>query len=187
MPQDTERGMFLVSLAPTFSLEPGAATAPSGSWTIRLKNGAVPAGLPIQLWVRRDDLLYGHPRRGRQSHFEDANYKRFDDMGRDQEDDDGASCVVRAGLLNAIATGNEPVVIGGFLRKEMEGGPLLGGRADDTAPRRRALSYRSRCAVRQRRLGGASRCARRGFAQRLGCRHERHQRRRAASGPVDRR
>jgi hypothetical protein len=141
VPQDTDRGMFLVTLAPTFSLDPNVATAPCGNWTIRLKNAGMVPGQPIQVWVRRDDTLYGHPRRGRQSYFVEEGYKRFDPMGHEEERDDPACRMQRGGLLNAIGTGRETVVIGGFLRQEMRaakysaGGPITPPRGAPAAHR----------------------------------------------------
>lgn len=155
---DTNRGMFLVTLAPTYSLDPGVATAPCGTWKIRLKCLVDPPPAPIQLWVRRDDTLYGHPRRGRQSHFDAACYQRFDHYGHEQDEDQPGCPVQRAHLLNAIATGEEPVVIGGFSRQEMRvarysaGGPTSGPRrgpnalsvSDDSAVKTGVLAAGSR-------------------------------------------
>ena len=141
VPADTDRGMFLVTLAPTFSVDATVPTAPCGTWKVRLRNTGMPLGEPIQLWVRRDDTLYGHPRRGRQSHFDAPCYKRFDHMGRPEESDQPGCPVQRARLLNAIATGDEPVVIGAFLRREMAptpytaAGPVTPPRGTGTANR----------------------------------------------------
>lgn len=141
VPADTDRGMFLVSVAPTFSLDPAVATAPAGTWTVRVKNLALPKGAPIQLWVRRDDTLIGFPRRGRQSFFDAPCYRRFDHMGREEENDQPGCPVQRASLQNAIGTGDEPAVIGAFLRKEMApskytaGGPITPPRGAPTAHR----------------------------------------------------
>ena len=62
----------------------------------------------VNAWVQRDDSLYGHPRRGRQSYFDERCYKRYDEQGREIEDDrpEDPPCIVkRANLVNAIATG----------------------------------------------------------------------------------
>ena len=58
--------------------------------------------------------------RGRQSYFDHECYHRFDAQGREIEhDDDQPPCVVkRSGSINALATGNRTLVVGGFLRKE---------------------------------------------------------------------
>jgi hypothetical protein len=141
VPIDTERGMFLVTIAPTFSLDPAVATAPAGTWTLKIKNLAMPAGAPIQTWVRRDDTLYGHPRRGRQSHFDAACYRRFDHMGYEEEKDQPGCPVRRAGLLNAIATGREPVVVGAMLQKQMVASKYSAA-GPTTPPRGASTAYR---------------------------------------------
>ena len=74
----------------------------------------------VQLWVQRDDSLYGFPIRGRQSYFDIRSYRRFDHEGRDNETDDPNCPVMRASTINAIATGASPIVMGGFERKEMK-------------------------------------------------------------------
>lgn len=141
VPTDTERGMFLVAMGPTFSLDPAVATAPAGTWTLKIKNTAMPAGAPIQLWVRRDDTLYGHPRRGRQSHFDAACYRRFNHMGYEEENDQPGCPVRRAGLLNAIGTGREPVVVGAMLQKQMVASKYSAA-GPTTPPRGASAAYR---------------------------------------------
>ena len=65
-------------------------------------------------------ILYGFPIRGRQPYFDEKSYVRFDQEGRDNEIDDPACPVRRYGTINAIATGRKPIVMAGFLRKEMK-------------------------------------------------------------------
>jgi Subtilase family len=116
----TGRGLFLIFVKETDSLIPGTALAPSGTWKVELHNQALGLREVIRAWVQRDDSLYGFPVRGRQSYFANGSYTRFDGEGRDQQKDDPACVVRRAETLNAIATGDRPIVIGGFLRKEMQ-------------------------------------------------------------------
>lgn len=118
-PAPTERGMFLVTLQPTASLDPAIPLAPAGTWTIKLESELFESGEVVHAWIQRDDSLYGHPRRGRQSYFDHRCYRRFDDGGREIEEDRAACAVQRPGLINAIGTGREPSVMGGFLRREM--------------------------------------------------------------------
>lgn len=121
-----QRGMILVSLAPTSTHEPALPVAPSGVWRVRLRrtNSDV---TDIRAWIRRDDTPYGYPRRGRQSYFYDAGYPpnerypRFDNSGREIDDDldptyPNNSSIKRDGTLNAIATGARSIVIGGVRR-----------------------------------------------------------------------
>ena len=128
IPEPTERGMFLVALQPTTCLEPtlsgGAAkaVAPSGTWTIELENVSLKGNDLVEAWIQRDDTPFGFRRRGRQSYFDEPCYVRFDAQGREIEEDGHPQqppChVKRAGSINAIATGQETVVVGGKLRKE---------------------------------------------------------------------
>jgi len=118
--RSSQRGLFLVIVKRTASVERGAVLAPAGVWTVMLQNQLLAPTDLVQAWIQRDDSLYGFPIRGRQSYFDDASYRLFDAEGRDNERDQPPNCVVRrASTLNAIATGAEPVVVGGVLRKEM--------------------------------------------------------------------
>jgi hypothetical protein len=112
----TARGRIRVSVQPTTVLDSSFAIAPAGVWTIRLKNKSLAPSERVHAWIQRDETLYGHPIRGRQSYFHDASYQRYDHPGRDVEVDNTASLVRRASLLNGIGTGHETVVIGGFVR-----------------------------------------------------------------------
>ena len=135
----TNRGMFLIAVQPTRRDEPapsGAATnavAPSGTWTVTLANTGLNEE-PAEAWIQWDDAPLGFPRRGRQSYFDEACYQRFFDVtsndrvdrhrffaqGREIEEDvDQPPCWIRrAGSMNAIATGERTVVVGGYLGKE---------------------------------------------------------------------
>ena len=118
-------------IAPTARPDADVPTAPAGLWRIEIDNskgtGAVER---IDAWIQRDDTAPGYPRRGRQSYFDDPDYQRYDQGGRAIEFDSGPSCIRRDGLLNAIATGSLPVVVGGFRRSDRvaaaysAGGPL---------------------------------------------------------------
>jgi hypothetical protein len=115
----SNRGMFLVAVNETTSLDRTAAVAPAGTWIVELQNQALGASDVVDAWVQRDDSLYGFPIRGRQSYFANDCYARFDSEGRDNEKDDPTCIVRRYSTINAIATGLSPIVMGGFLRKEM--------------------------------------------------------------------
>lgn len=130
MPPPTNRGMFLIALQPTARLEADGALVPvdpvasAGRWTIRLLNHALSPQCMVKAWVQRDDTPYGYPPRGRQAYFEGArgkedDYVRFDTLGRENEVDFGPSPILRAGSINAIATGKDTVVIGALTRREM--------------------------------------------------------------------
>jgi hypothetical protein len=112
--------MFLIALQPTALGERAAPLAPSGTWTVELQNRSLGAGDLIEAWVQRDDTPFGFRQRGRQSFLDAPCYRRFDEQGREiVRDEDQPPCHVRrAGSTNAIATGEKPVVVGGFVLKE---------------------------------------------------------------------
>jgi hypothetical protein len=119
-PEPAGRGRFFIAALPTADPKPLTRLAPSGVWTIRLKNQALGKEETVRAWIQRDDTLYDRGRRGRQSYFDERCYRRYDQQGWVIADDAlQPPCVVkRAGLLNALATGRETIVIGGFRRKE---------------------------------------------------------------------
>jgi hypothetical protein len=137
------RGLFLVAVNETASLWPGAPVAPNGVWTVTLQNQLLTPNDLVSAWVQRDDSLYGFPIRGRQSYFDDPSYQRLDSEGRDEECDSQPNCpVFRESTLNAIATGEEPIVMGGVLRKDMVDAKYssAGGLAVANAPRPDAVT-----------------------------------------------
>lgn len=113
--------LFLEPTAP-FDTHPSGAPkgpiAPSGVWTVELENLALVPDDAVEAWIQRDDTPFTYERLGRQSFFDADCYRRFDDAGREIEVDEGNCAVKRAVTINAIATGHEPVVIGGVVRKE---------------------------------------------------------------------
>jgi hypothetical protein len=138
VPAAGSRGRFTLVTQPTAAYRTNALLAPAGVWTLKLENKGLSPDEFVHAWVERDDTPPGYPRRGRQSHFDESIYKRFDHGGREIEADDDPRCVVlRAGLINSIATGEMTVVTAGMLRKEMvaapysAGGPVL-ARCDTT-------------------------------------------------------
>jgi hypothetical protein len=116
-PAPTARGRFRIRTRPTATFDSATSVAPAGIWKIRLKNKSLSPGEPVQAWIQRDESLYGHPLRGRQSYFDDPLYERYDTAGRDVEIDRTQSVVRRARLLNSLATGFETVVVGGYVRE----------------------------------------------------------------------
>jgi hypothetical protein len=125
------RGRFLLLLQPTVSFHRGALLSPAGVWKVTLENQGLASSETAHVWIERDDTPYGYPLRGRQSYFDQAGYERYDQAGRDVEVDDPNCPIKRASLINSIATGCRPVVMGALLRKEMivakysSGGPVL--------------------------------------------------------------
>jgi hypothetical protein len=129
------RCRIFINLAPTASNDGPIPVAPSGLWSVVLRNAGARPVRDIHAWIQRDDSPYGYPRRGRQSYFDDPNYHRFNVFGREIErdqDDSPAAYVRRDGSISGMATGRQPIVIGGYRRsrdghplKYSAGGPLI--------------------------------------------------------------
>ena len=122
-----KRALVRLSLAPTCSPDDDKPIAPAGLWRIRIDNALAAPLCEVHAWVQRGDSAPGYKRSGRQSYFDDPAYRRYDDGGREIEDDadplTSASYVKRECTLNAIATGKEPIVIGGFRRSDNKPAP----------------------------------------------------------------
>lgn len=141
------RGMMLIATAPTTSEDPVGTVAPFGRWLVEVRNIG-PALDLVHAWIRRDDTPYGYPQRGRQSYFDDPNYRRFDDAGREVHNDVN-SYIHCDSTISGLATGEETVVIGGFRRSDLSaaeysaGGPIVtppGGIAHRAGPDAMAVS-----------------------------------------------
>jgi hypothetical protein len=111
-----ERPRIVLAVAPTAETTTSPRTAPSGTWLVEVKNqgGAV----SVDAWVQRGDTPFGYPLSGRQSRFDDGNDQRFDPAGRLQEEDTPSSPIGRRGTINAFATEQQAIVIGGFRRSD---------------------------------------------------------------------
>lgn len=120
--------MALIAIAPTSTHRrpQGGREAPCGIWKVRLENGDSKRH-EIDAWIQRDDPVLGRPRYGRQSHFDDPAYVRFDTpSGKLREVDDAGSYVKRQGSINGISSGSQTVVIGGFRRSNGAPSPYSG-------------------------------------------------------------
>ncbi len=124
-----ERGRFMLTLAPSEVRNDGDVSvnplkpAPSGMWTVRLikvSDKAMPE--PIHARIQRDASPFGYPALGRQSYFDDPAYQVYGEMGK-LELDDNHSIVKRSGSYNGLATGVEPIVVGGHV--ESTGQPAV--------------------------------------------------------------
>jgi hypothetical protein len=119
------RSMVLVAIAPTASADRARELAPSGEWKVSVTN--LSATDQIHAWIQRDETPFDFPRHGRQSRFEDPDYKRFEEFdpaattvqGKVKSNDQGSiGYVRREGTINSIATGKFPLVVGGFRRRD---------------------------------------------------------------------
>ena len=120
------RASIVLSVNRTVGFSGAAALAPAGDWRIeiwRRRDGAAEPprrdqheGAAVEVWIRRDDTLPGFPPRGRQAHFNNPDYQKFDAYGAPLPvDPPGTHCPVRrAGTLNGLATGEAPLVVASF-------------------------------------------------------------------------
>lgn len=102
----------LLAVAPTFSFDEKAATAPSGVWHITLTNTGKKA-VTVDAYVERDDVVIGTRSGARQSHFEDQWYDTSGNPGSFVDHPDNPSPIRRSGNFNSIATGRNTVSLGG--------------------------------------------------------------------------
>jgi hypothetical protein len=136
------RDMILVTLSPTAPLVATDKVAPAGTWEVTVENEDTGTTADIHAWIQRDDTPYGWPITGRQSRFDDPAYERFHPAGTYDRAtaagielwiDNNQSYVKRAGSLNAIATGEQPVVIAAYCASDAtvsaysSGGPIPPG------------------------------------------------------------
>lgn len=162
------RGVVVLSVNPTESLDRRADLAPAGLWRIDIDKNSIAAGEFVEVWVRRDDSLPGYPPYGRQSYFDNPGYVRFDALGAPLAvDPPHTDCPVRrAGTLNGIATGESPLVIGGFTHRNglmsdyssagpvpSRHGPDVAARSDDSPVLAGVLSAGSRSGTLVRLAG----------------------------------
>jgi hypothetical protein len=116
------RAMLWFGVGRTAWPDGGVPLAPAGLWRIRIENLGKQDVSDIHAWIQRDDTPVGYPRRSRQSYFDDPEHARYDDGGRAIESDDHPltqrSYVKRACTLNAIATGQHPIVVGALRRSD---------------------------------------------------------------------
>jgi hypothetical protein len=110
------RPHILLGMAPTAEVKTAPRTAPSGTWQVEVKNTG--RMIRIDAWVQRGDTPPGYRLHGRQSRFDDPLYERFNPMGALEEADMGPSYIRRHKAINALATGHEAIVIGGFRRSD---------------------------------------------------------------------
>jgi hypothetical protein len=117
------RGRFTLALAPTWAHVRTKPLAPSGGWTIHVRNLALKPGETVNAWVQRDDTPIGFARRGRQCRFDqDPEYRRFTGIGDPvfpsgwpEMRDRPAALIRRHGLMNGLSTGDGPYVLGGYV------------------------------------------------------------------------
>jgi hypothetical protein len=113
-----DAGRLLIALLPTAYHEAPTRLAPAGEWVITLSNGTKVLR-EAQAWIHWDRSPIGYSQRGRQAYFDDLNYELFDrPSGHVQEMDNNNSLVRRQGATSAITTGQHPIVVGAYQRRD---------------------------------------------------------------------
>lgn len=102
----------LIAIAPTFSFEKSAVTAPSGVWEVKITN-TQPGKVTVDAYVERDDQIIGVQTGARQSHFEDQWYDTSGNPGSFVDHPGNTSPIRRSGNFNSIATGAKTISVGG--------------------------------------------------------------------------
>ncbi len=111
----------LLALAPTYSRDPKAVTAPFGSWQVRLTNtGAEP--VVFDAYVERDDVALGQNTGARQSYFEDVWYDTSGNIGSFVDHPDNPTPIRRSGTFNSLSTGQNTVSVGGIRQQASPSG-----------------------------------------------------------------
>lgn len=164
-PPGSQLSRVVLNVAPTeFDVRSGVghAVAPSGEWTVEVRNDS---GGPVHVkaWIRRGDTPHGRRAKGRQSCFDDAEYQRHDRWTRPLPlDPTGGSAVIRrSGTLSGIATGQRTVVVGGYRSSDREPAPYSSAGPHGNPQRAQAsptlLAQSERSAVRRGVLAAGTR------------------------------
>ncbi|MEJ1158935.1 hypothetical protein [Prosthecomicrobium sp. N25] len=124
------RGCFTFVVAPTARTDLTGTIAPAGLWSIHIENES-DTELCLDAYVARDVAPFGYPQLGRQSYFDETDYRPFDEAGRPEEEDN-TSPVQRMGSINGIGTGRIPSVIGGYVDRERLIAPYSAGSSSRT-------------------------------------------------------
>lgn len=128
----TGRPQISIFVAPTAQADPNPRIAPCGNWLIELNNIGSTVG--VEAWVQRGDTPFGYPLAGRQSRFDDGDYVRFTPSGHVEENDVGPSPIRRLGTVNALATGQHSLVVGGFRASDQRASKYSGAGPVATPP-----------------------------------------------------
>ena len=139
------RPQISIYVAPTAQADPNPRIAACGTWLIELKN--IGSEVAVEAWVQRGDTPFGYPLAGRQSRFDDPDYVCFTPSGREQQNDVGPSPIRRRGTVNALATGQHTIVVGGYRASDRMQSKYTGAGPVGTPPDGSST-------YRPRRLGG---------------------------------
>lgn len=102
----------LLALAPTFSHQPEAITAPCGVWQVTIKNHGLNP-VVLDAYIERDDVAMGTQTGARQSYFEDVAYDNSGGLNSFIDDPDNPTPIRRSGSFNSLSTGRRTVSVGG--------------------------------------------------------------------------
>ncbi len=114
-----DRPMVLIAVSPTNTNtnanKKSNARAPAGVWSVEIHNNNTNRNCQINAWIQRDENTFGDPIRGRQSYFDDPDYKRTDAMGYPVGPEvTQAGYVQLHDTVNGIATGKLTKTIGAY-------------------------------------------------------------------------
>ena len=119
--QPTWRRRLFIASRPTAAFEPDVAVAPSGHWSIALENAGKQT-VKIAAHVQRDDTPSTYRKQGRQSFLDHPNADGWDTY--EQAHNATAAPLSHKETINAIATGNQVLVVGSvFPDRRIDGEP----------------------------------------------------------------
>ena len=111
------RERIVIALPPTVAGYPGHHYGGPGDWHIELTGPGT-----ADLFIQRDDTLFGGAPLGRQSYFVDGTYEDYEDNGRPLETDPGRGPFTRLDTINSFGLSDQAVVVGA---KDTSGRPAL--------------------------------------------------------------
>jgi len=116
------RECITIALRPTEEYAPGDIVVPHGEYAVTIRNLALPEGTEIAMRVQRDDPEMRSRRRGRQSRWSEASYKKYNkETTRLINDEEiGGDHIRRLGTQSEYATGRQSVVVAGYRRSDGE-------------------------------------------------------------------
>ncbi|WP_282604463.1 S8 family serine peptidase [Pelagibius sp. Alg239-R121] len=115
---NSDRQRILIAVAPTEIFDSTRQRAPAGLWKVIVETFLRP-GEQIDAWVQRDEAPYRYRTNGRQSYFDDPNYKRFDEQGRLELEDQDNSVVKRCGTQSGLSTNSRTIVVAGYTKNSV--------------------------------------------------------------------
>ena len=126
------RGQYFFGVQQTENYGSQGAFAPAGDWKVHVKKTEnLPECSALDAYIQRDDTSGGYSLGGRQSYFNDPEYRRFKPTGFRETEDRAEAYCKRDGTMNGIATGFHTIRVAGLIERTA---PNLPGKSPEAAP-----------------------------------------------------